>query len=143
MGGPAPVNSHPERGARTEIEYAFADAPACCEARACGRPLPHMARSSTPKPTPAADLLDAPADAPVDAQGAASKIALPTRYEDALGELEGLVARMEAGQLPLDQLLTTYQRGAALLQFCRSRLEAIESQVKVLEEGQPKPWDGA
>lgn len=68
---------------------------------------------------------------------------LPERYEDALSELEGLVAQMEAGQLPLDQLLTTYQRGARLLQFCRGRLEAVETQVKVLENGQLKPWDGA
>ena len=61
-------------------------------------------------------------------------------YEDALGELERLVAAMEGGQLPLDQLLTSYQRGAELLGFCRSRLEAVEQQVKVLEEGQLKPW---
>lgn len=104
---------------------------------------PHMARSPTPKPPPAADLLDVPADVSGATPDAASTAHLPARYEDALGELEGLVARMEAGQLPLDQLLATYQRGAALLQFCRGRLEAIESQVKVLEEGQAKPWDGA
>jgi exodeoxyribonuclease VII small subunit len=66
---------------------------------------------------------------------------LPERYEDALAELEDLVARMEAGSLPLDQLLVHYQRGARLLQLCRSRLEAIEQQVKVLEDGQLKAWD--
>jgi len=68
---------------------------------------------------------------------------LPERYEDALAELESLVARMEAGALPLDQLLGHYQRGAQLLQFCRGRLDAIEDQVKVLEAGQLKPWDAA
>jgi exodeoxyribonuclease VII small subunit len=68
---------------------------------------------------------------------------LPERYEDALAELESLVARMEAGALPLDQLLGHYQRGAQLLQFCRGRLDAIEEQVKVLEDGQLKPWDAA
>jgi exodeoxyribonuclease VII small subunit len=68
---------------------------------------------------------------------------LPERYEDALAELESLVARMEAGALPLDQLLGHYQRGALLLQFCRGRLDAIEEQVKVLEDGQLKPWDAA
>jgi exodeoxyribonuclease VII small subunit len=61
-------------------------------------------------------------------------------YEDALAELERLVASMEAGQLPLDRLLQTYQRGAELLNLCRSRLEAVEQQVKVLEDGQFKPW---
>ena len=47
---------------------------------------------------------------------------------------------MEGGQLPLDGLLDGYQRGAELLQFCRARLEAVEQQVKVLEDGQLKPW---
>jgi len=64
----------------------------------------------------------------------------PPRYEDALAELERLVQRMEDGQLPLDQLLDNYRRGAELLQSCRSRLAAIEEQVKVLEDGQLKPW---
>jgi len=64
-------------------------------------------------------------------------------YEDALSELERVVAAMEAGQLPLDQLLDNYRRGAELLTFCRARLEAVEQQVKVLEEGQLKPWTSA
>ena len=64
----------------------------------------------------------------------------PPRYEDALAELERLVQRMEDGQLPLDQLLDNYRRGAELLESCRSRLAAIEQQVKVLEDGQLKPW---
>jgi exodeoxyribonuclease VII small subunit len=66
--------------------------------------------------------------------------ASPLRYEDALAELERLVQRMEDGQLPLDQLLDSYRRGAELLETCRSRLTAIEAQVKVLEDGQLKPW---
>ena len=65
---------------------------------------------------------------------------LPATYEDALRELDRLVAGMEGGQLPLDQLIDSYKRGAELLGFCRSRLEAVETQVKVLEEGQLKPW---
>lgn len=68
---------------------------------------------------------------------------LPASFEQAQAELEQLVSRMESGQLPLDELLTSYQRGAQLLQFCRSRLEAVEAQVKLLEDGQIKPWDGA
>lgn len=70
----------------------------------------------------------------------ASAQPVPPRYEDALGELERLVQRMEDGQLPLDQLLDNYRRGAELLELCRSRLTAIEQQVKVLEDGQLKPW---
>jgi len=62
-------------------------------------------------------------------------------YEAALEELEQLVSQLDAGQLPLDQLLTRYQRGAELLAFCRARLEAVEHQIKVLEGGELKPWD--
>jgi exodeoxyribonuclease VII small subunit len=61
-------------------------------------------------------------------------------YEQALAELEGLVQRIETGQMPLDQMLDSYKRGAELLALCRSRLAAVEQQVKVLDEGQLKAW---
>ncbi|UUX94093.1 exodeoxyribonuclease VII small subunit [Aquabacterium sp. J223] len=64
----------------------------------------------------------------------------PASYEDALVELERLVAAMEGGQLPLDRLLDSYRRGAELLAFCRGRLQAVEDQVRLLEDGQLKPW---
>jgi exodeoxyribonuclease VII small subunit len=66
--------------------------------------------------------------------------ALPATYEAALQELEGLVSGLESGQLPLDQLLTGYQRGAQLLAFCKGKLEAVETQIKVLEGTELKPW---
>jgi exodeoxyribonuclease VII small subunit len=72
--------------------------------------------------------------------------AVPTpsaSYEDALAELERLVQAMEGGQLPLDRLLDSYRRGAELLEFCRARLQAVEEQVKVLDDGQLKPWTAA
>jgi exodeoxyribonuclease VII small subunit len=65
---------------------------------------------------------------------------VPASYEVALSELESLVASMEGGQLPLEGLLASYRRGTELLQYCRSRLEAVEQQVKVLEDGQLRPW---
>jgi exodeoxyribonuclease VII small subunit len=71
---------------------------------------------------------------------AAPTEALPERYEDALAELERLVQAMESGQMPLDGLLDHYRRGAQLLAFCRERLQAVEAQVKVLEDGQLKEW---
>ena len=42
--------------------------------------------------------------------------------------------------MPLDELLDGYRRGADLLAFCRQRLQALEQQVKVLDEGQLKDW---
>jgi len=64
----------------------------------------------------------------------------PATYEQALAELDRLVVQMESGQLPLDELLDGYRRGAALLNFCRTRLQGVEEQVKVLEDGQLKTW---
>ncbi|UXH79672.1 exodeoxyribonuclease VII small subunit [Roseateles amylovorans] len=64
----------------------------------------------------------------------------PASYEQAVEELERLVQSMEAGQLPLDQLLASYQRGAELLKFCRSRLQAVEQQVQVVEGGDMRTW---
>jgi len=61
-------------------------------------------------------------------------------YEHALAELEQLLADMEGGQLPLDQLLESYRRGAELLGLCRSRLQTVEQQVKVLEGEGLKQW---
>ena len=65
---------------------------------------------------------------------------MPASYETAVQELEQLVARLEAGELPLDQLQAAYARGAELLKYCRDRLEAVEGQIKVLDEGLLKTW---
>ncbi len=64
----------------------------------------------------------------------------PASYEAAQAELEQLVAQLESGDMPLAQLLASYQRGAELLKFCRSQLEAVEEQIKVLDAGSLKAW---
>ena len=74
---------------------------------------------------------------PTDAQAA------PDSYESALQELEALVQQMESGQLPLAQLLSGYQRGAELLNYCRTQLDSVEQQIKVLDNGVLKPWTSA
>lgn len=87
-----------------------------------------MPKASAPPPT-ASMLTQLQAD-----------LALPASYEDAMHELEALVRRLESGEMPLEQLLSGYQRGAALLQFCRDRLQTVEDQIKVLDEGSLKVW---
>lgn len=74
------------------------------------------------------------------AKSSAASAAPELSYEQALAELDRLVQAMEAGQMPLDQLLGSYRRGAELLQLCRSRLDAIEAQVQIVDDGQLKPW---
>lgn len=58
---------------------------------------------------------------------------LPETYELALAELEQLVSDIESGAMPLEALLTAYQRGAQLLAFCRDKLDAVEQQVRLLD----------
>lgn len=67
-------------------------------------------------------------------------LAPPTSYDTALQELEQLVIKLESGQLPLEQLMAGYQRGAELLTFCRDKLQAVEKQISVIDNGQLKPW---
>jgi exodeoxyribonuclease VII small subunit len=56
-------------------------------------------------------------------------------FESALAELEKIVTGMEAGQMPLEQSLAAYKRGAELLKFCQSALQDAQQQVKILEDG--------
>lgn len=83
---------------------------------------------------PPKNLPEAPTGIAAESQSA------PVSYEAAVAELEHLVAAMEGGQMPLDDLLDSYRRGAVLLEFCRNRLKAVEDQVKILEDGQLKVW---
>ncbi len=66
--------------------------------------------------------------------------AKPASFELALDEMESLLGLMESGAMPLEQLLAQYQRGAELLKFCRERLQAVEAQIKVLDQGALKTW---
>ena len=63
-------------------------------------------------------------------------------YEGARSELESIVARMEDGQLSLEQSLAAYKRGAELLKFCQTQLADAQQQVKVLEAGTLKNFAG-
>jgi exodeoxyribonuclease VII small subunit len=55
-------------------------------------------------------------------------------FETALAELEKIVENMEAGEMPLEQSLAAYKRGAELLKFCQAALQDAQQQVKVLED---------
>ena len=69
----------------------------------------------------------------------------PSTFEAALAELEALVASMEDGQLPLQESLAAYKRGAELIAYCQAALTNAQQQVEILEQGVLKPFvaDGA
>ena len=64
-------------------------------------------------------------------------------FEKALAELEKIVARMESGELSLEEALATHKRGLELARFCQQKLEAAQEQVKVLEGNILKPLQQA
>ncbi|HSQ82105.1 MAG TPA: exodeoxyribonuclease VII small subunit [Casimicrobiaceae bacterium] len=63
----------------------------------------------------------------------------PSSFETALAELEEIVGRMEAGDLPLQESLAAYKRGAELLVYCQAALKDAQQQVQVLEKGILQP----
>ena len=54
------------------------------------------------------------------------------KFEEALAELEGVVRRLEQGELPLEDSLAAFERGMALVKQLSTRLESIERRVEVL-----------
>jgi exodeoxyribonuclease VII small subunit len=56
-------------------------------------------------------------------------------FEQALAELEGIVARLESGQAPLEDSIQMYERGAALKAHCEKRLEAARLRVEKIVMG--------
>lgn len=53
-------------------------------------------------------------------------------FEHSLDELEQLVARMEGGELSLDESLKSFERGIGLYRHCQTALEAAELRVRLL-----------
>ncbi len=56
-------------------------------------------------------------------------------FEQALAELEQIVARLESGQAPLEDSIRLYERGAALKAHCETRLEAARLKVEKIVMG--------
>lgn len=63
-------------------------------------------------------------------------------FEAAVTELETIVTRMEADDLALEDSLSAYKRGVELIRAAQARLAAAEQQVKILEDGVLKPFEG-
>ena len=53
-------------------------------------------------------------------------------FENALNELEGLVDRMEGGELSLEESLKHFERGISLTRACQKALSEAEQKVQIL-----------
>ncbi len=83
----------------------------------------------------------------------------PKNFDEALAELEQILAEIESGQVGLEQSLAKYERGSFLIQHCRTVLSKAEKQIELLSKaedgslvaeplepsdaGQPEPADNA
>ncbi|MDB4213875.1 exodeoxyribonuclease VII small subunit [Octadecabacter sp.] len=61
-------------------------------------------------------------------------------FEDALRELEQVVGKLERGEVPLDESIALYERGALLKGRCETKLKEAEEKVaKLTLDGDGKP----
>ena len=64
-------------------------------------------------------------------------------FEEAMAELEQVVAKLESGQAPLDQSIDLYERGAKLKERCEGRLKDAELRVNKIIAGSDGQAKGA
>jgi exodeoxyribonuclease VII small subunit len=62
------------------------------------------------------------------------------RFEDAYRRLEALVAEMERGDLPLEQLLSRFEEGVGLVRHCRTFLKQAQLRVEQFVEQRDGQW---
>ncbi|UWQ18102.1 exodeoxyribonuclease VII small subunit [Jannaschia sp. M317] len=61
-------------------------------------------------------------------------------FEQAITELEQVVTRLDSGDVPLDESIKLYERGAALKAHCEAKLNEADAKVKQITldaNGQP------
>lgn len=80
------------------------------------------------------------------------------KFEEALGELEGIVKKLERGGLPLEESLEAFEKGMNLSKVCSNKLNEAQRKIEILtkneetgeittkpfslEEGEPNDKDG-
>ena len=57
------------------------------------------------------------------------------KFEEARAKLEELVEKMESGNMPLEELISAYERGSQLTAHCRALLEGLQRRVEVIVNG--------
>jgi exodeoxyribonuclease VII small subunit len=58
-------------------------------------------------------------------------------FENALKELEDIVAKLEQGETSLEEALELFEKGIKLSRICSERLEQAEKKIRILTESPP------
>ena len=62
------------------------------------------------------------------------------KFEDNLKKLEGLVGKMESGEMNLDEMIKAFEEGRKLVTECQKDLDAIRQRIeKVTKDGNVEP----
>lgn len=67
-------------------------------------------------------------------------------FEDSIKQLESIVHKLEAGNVPLEESLKLFEEGMRLIRYCQHKLDEVEKKVELLvknEKGEfeTKPFD--
>jgi exodeoxyribonuclease VII small subunit len=79
-------------------------------------------------------------------EGARDGNSLDLRFEEAMAQLEDVVRKLEAGDVPLEDSLAAFEKGVNLVRVLHARLDAVHEKIEELtrtEKGEPvvKPFD--
>jgi exodeoxyribonuclease VII small subunit len=55
-------------------------------------------------------------------------------FEQAIKELTNIVSKIEQGEIPLQDSLTQYERGMALIRHCQNILRTAEKRIEKISE---------
>lgn len=58
------------------------------------------------------------------------------QFEEALSKLQGIVEKLERGELPLEEAMESFTEGIQLVQLCHRKLEEAEKKIQLLVENQ-------
>ncbi|MDD3885628.1 MAG: exodeoxyribonuclease VII small subunit [Victivallaceae bacterium] len=63
-------------------------------------------------------------------------------FEQALAKLETLVARMETGRQPIEEMMKDFECGSHLVKSCRAKLDVLERKIELLtaDDGKQGEW---
>ncbi|MGD6853557.1 exodeoxyribonuclease VII small subunit [Bacillus infantis] len=63
-------------------------------------------------------------------------------FEEAMKKLEGIVEKLEEGDVPLEEAIAIYKQGMELSKLCHDKLQRVEEQLTevLTEEGRKEPF---
>lgn len=65
---------------------------------------------------------------------------ITVNFETAMNDLQQIVESMEQGELPLEDLIQSYEKGMKLVKICRDKLGEAEQKIEVLTKNATVPY---